>query len=440
MREISPEIFKAYDIRGIYPSQLNEETAEKIGKAVAVFSKAKTALVARDVRLSSKSLSECLIKGLSKQGVNVIDLGLCSTAQLYFASGILPNDIAVIVTASHNPKEYNGFKICKKGAIALSGPTGIFKIRDLVLQGSFSTASKKGIVLQKDFLKEYQEFFMEKTGSFPFKVVIDTANSVGLFDARILEKICTVIPLFFELDGSFPNHIGNPLNYETLKPLQKKVIKEKADLGIAFDGDADRVSFIDEKGKLVPNDIITALLARFFPKESVLFDARSTKQIESEIKKFSGNPVRCRIGHVFIKEKMREINAAFAGELSGHYYYRQLFFAESPLQTILLMLKLLKQEKKSLSELSKTMQKFFQSGEINSTVKNQKSKMLELEKHYSKQSAKISYLDGITIEFPDWWCNIRSSNTEPLLRLNLEADSKKLMKTKTEEVLKLIRS
>ncbi|MBU0636077.1 phosphomannomutase/phosphoglucomutase [Candidatus Micrarchaeota archaeon] len=440
MTIVSPQIFKPYDIRAIYPTDLDEKGAEQIGRAIAVFAKTQNVIVGRDVRLSSSSIAKALIKGITEQGATVTDIGLCSTPQLYFASATLPNEIAVMVTASHNPIEYNGFKICKKGAIALSGVRGLNQIRDLAVQGIFSQSAKKGTVTQHDLSQEYQQFFLRENPSFPIRTVVDVANSVGLFEAKVLEKVCSVIPLFFELDGNFPDHIGNPMKYETLKPLQEKVVLEKADLGISFDADADRVSFIDENGKLIPNDIVTALLARFFPNETVLFDIRSTKQIETEIKKVAGKPKRCRAGHVFIKEQMHELNAAFAGELSGHYYYRDVFFAESPLKTIFLLFSLLKKEQKTLSELVKPLQCLFQSGEINSKVSNQQETMQKIKGHFASQGAKLSFLDGITIEFSDWWFNLRPSNNEPLLRLNLEADSKETMEQKTKEVLSLIRS
>lgn len=436
---IDPTIFKAYDIRGIYPTELNEEIAFRIGQAIAVFSKARRVFVGRDVRLSSKPLFGSLVRGLTESGVDVMDIGVCSTPMLYFASATLPSEIGIMVTASHNPKEYNGFKLCKKGAVPFSGPTGIYQIRDLCLRGNFKPSSRKGKMERLDLLKKYQEFFLQKNSKvFSRKIVIDTANSVGLFDAQILQRLCKVVPLFFELDGTFPNHLGNPLDYATLEGLQKKVVEEEADLGIALDGDADRISFVDEKGRLVPNDIVTALLSRFFPKETVLFDVRSTKQIESEIKKFGGRPLRCPVGHAFIKQQMRETNAAFAGELSGHYYYRELFFAESVIQTALLVLRLLEQEKKPLSGLVREVQHLFQSGEINFTVSDSKTKMSEIEKQLSSQASSVSHLDGLTMEFPGWWFNLRASNTEPLLRLNLEADSKELLEQKIQRLSKMI--
>jgi phosphomannomutase len=425
------KIFKPYDIRGLYPSELNEEAAYRIGKAIALFSNAKNAVVGRDVRLSSNAIFEALTRGLLEEGSNVTDIGICSTTQAYFASAILSNEITIMITASHNPKDYNGFKICRKNAVPVSGPSGIYEIRDLAQKNRFKPVPKKGTVVQFDLLDEYRKFFSRKTKKrFEAKVVVDAANSVGVFDAQILQKICTVIPLFFELDGNFPNHIGNPLDYATLKDLQQAVVKQKADLGIALDGDGDRISFVDEKGELVPNDIVTALLARFFPRETILFDVRSTRQIENEIKKVGGKPLRCRVGHTFIKQQMRETNAAFAGELSGHYYYRDLFFAESALQTALLVLRLLETEKKPLSELSQQMKKLFQSGEINFTVPNPQEKMVELEKRLCPEAKTISRLDGLTMEFQGWWFNLRPSNTEPLLRLNLEADSRELLEQK----------
>lgn len=437
MLPINPAIFKAYDIRGVYPTELDETTATQIGKALAVFSKATTALIGKDARLSSEPLFHALVQGLREQGVNVIDIGICSTPIFYFACNHFKTDIGVMITASHNPPEYNGFKICRNGTVPVSGPAGLFKVRDLALASEFKPVLKKGTLKQKNILADYEQFFLQKNPqSFRVKTIVDTANSVGVFETRVLEKRCTVLPLFFELDGTFPNHLGNPLDYATMKPLQEKVVLEKANLGIALDGDADRVGFVDEKGSVVPSDIITSLLARFFPHETVLFDVRSTKQIETSIRQAGGKPLRCPVGHTLIKEQMRKAHAAFAGELSGHYYYRDLFFAESPLQTMFLLLLLLEHEQKPLSELVAQTHGLFQSGEINFKVVDTTKTIRRIEQHFAGQTNLTTSLDGLTMDFGNWWFNLRASNTEPLLRLNLEADSRNVL----EENVKVISS
>lgn len=434
-------IFKAYDIRGLYPSQINEPAALAIGQAIAQFLAPKTVLVGQDCRLSSPALVRALMDGLILQGVNVIDIGLCSTSLFYFACGSIKADVGIMVTASHNPKDYNGFKICKNGTVPVGGDSGLAEIKELALQNKFTSAVSKGKISEKNFFENYKEFFQKKFGSnhSTLKIITDTANAMGYFEVQILEQLVLCEKMFFELDGTFPNHPANPLEYENLAPLQQKVLSEKADLGIAFDGDADRVFFVDECGQIVASDLMVALLARFFPNETVLFDLRSSKTVSEQIKKFGGTPQKTRVGHAFIKKQMREQNAAFAGELSGHYYFREMFFAENSLYAALLALQLLKQEQKPLSELVLSVKTFFASGEINFEVKNKDEKIKELELTYKDSAKTIEYLDGITVEFENWWFNVRSSNTEPLLRLNLEADSQERCDQKTAEVLAIIR-
>lgn len=440
MKEIPPGIFKAYDIRGIYPSEINAETAGQIAAAIVARFKPKTVVVGRDVRKSQPVLHPALVNGLANQGVNVLDIGLCSTPIFYFAMGTLNADLGVMVTASHNPPEYNGFKLCKKGAIPIGGPDGLYDLPKLINNNMLPALDKKkGIVQSQDIFLEYEKIFLSRTKPSNLRVVADTANSMGALETRILAKRCNLSVLFEELDGNCPNHPANPLVPENLRFVQAEVKKQKADFGIAFDGDADRVMFVDEQGIIVPSDIMLALLCRFYPKKTILFDVRSTRAVAEEIRKLGGKAVRCRVGHAFIKKQMRELGAVFAGELSGHYYYQEFFTAESSLWTTLLVLRLLDETQQPLSKIAAPIRRFFQSGEINSDVKEKEGKMKELEAHYKELGAKTDWLDGITIEFPDWWCNIRPSNTEPLLRLNLEADSKELCEEKTKEVLELIR-
>ena len=351
----------------------------------------------------------------------------------------------IMVTASHNPKEYNGFKLYRENAIPISENTGIKDIKQLVQENNFPEA-KKGKITKKDVMDEFVKRnlkFVETNKS--FKIVVDAGNGMcGFTYPKIFEKIPSIklIPLYFEIDFNFPNHESNPLKLETLKDLQKKVIKEKADLGIATDGDGDRCTLVDEKGKIVTADFITALVAQKIlkknPGSKILYDLRSSQVVKEYIKKHGGKPIMTRVGHVFIKEQMRKEKAVFAGELSGHFYYKECKNTESSFITAMMVMNLLADKNKKLSELVNPLRKYFQSSEINSEVKDKDAKLKELEEIY-KDANKILHLDGISIYYDDWWCNIRPSNTEPLLRLNVEANTKELMEEKTKELLAIIR-
>ena len=437
-------IFKAYDIRGIYPSELNEETAYKIGRATASFLKAKQIVVGRDIRLSGKQLFDALAKGITGQGVDVIDIGLCSSPMLYFAVNFLKAKGSVMVTASHNPKEYNGFKFTRENAIPISEDTGIKDIERLVNKNQFKDAKNKGKIVKKEILNDYTKFALKFAKNIrPLKVVIDTANGMGGLEVpKVFKKLpCKVIPLFFKLDGTFPNHDPNPLKGESLRFLIEKVKKEKADLGIAFDGDADRVFFTTEQGEIIPADFITCLIAKemlkHHPKEKILYDLRSSWIVKETVKACGGTTSMSRVGHAFIKEQLRKENGIFAGELSGHFYFRDAFYTDSGIVAAIWILNLLSAENKKFSELIKHLKKYFASGEINSEVKGKEGKIKELAKIY--KDGKISWLDGIRVDYKDWWFNVRPSNTESLLRLNLEAKTKELMETKRDEILRIIR-
>jgi phosphomannomutase len=439
------EIFKAYDVRGIYPTELNEDIAYKIGRAFVTFLKVKEVVVGHDGRLSSPQLFEALTKGITDQGADVINIGLSSTPMFYFGAGSLKSQSAIMVTASHNPKEYNGFKFCKENVIPISGDTGIQDIKQLVEKNEFKEAEKGKIIkkeIMEDFIKHNLKFV--KTNK-PFKIVVDAGNGMGSYTfPKIFKKLpFKFIPLYCKMDFNFPNHEPNPLKYETLKDLQKKVIEEKADIGIALDGDGDRCTAIDEKGNIVRSDFMTALIGKALLKDNpgvkILHDLRSSKIVHKVIEESDGKPIMCRVGHSFIKKQMRDENALFAGELSGHFYYKDSFFTESSFITTAMLLNLMTHENKPLSELAEPLKKYFQSGEINSDVADKEAKMKEVEKHF-KDADKILHLDGASIYYKDWWFNLRPSNTEPLLRLNLEADTKELMEQKRDEVLKIIRS
>ena len=446
MAKVDPSIFKAYDIRGIYPIQLNEETAYLVGKAIVEYLKPKNIAVGRDMRLSSPALFESLTKGILQAGADVIDIGLCSTDELYFAVGKFGYDAGVMITASHNPKEYNGFKICQKEAVPLSGDSGLKEIRQIIASGRFSTSKKKGDLIQKDVIDDYLRHilsFVDIKKIKPFKIVVDAGNGMaGLLVPKLFEKLPgQLIPMFFELDGSFPNHPASPIEPENLRFLQEKVLSEKAFLGAAFDGDADRVFFVDEKANMLGGDIITALVAKSLLKKekgaTILYNIICSRTVPKIIRQNGGKAIKTRVGHALIKPLMKKYNAVFGGEHSGHFYYRDNFYADSALITLVVFLELLSEENKKVSELVKEIDRYFRSGEINSQVEDIPKKLKEIEKIYSK--GKIDHLDGLTVEFDNWWFNVRPSNTEPLLRLNVEADSPELLQQKTRELLALIR-
>ncbi|MBC8444427.1 phosphomannomutase/phosphoglucomutase [Candidatus Woesearchaeota archaeon] len=438
-------IFKAYDIRGVYPKELNEKIMEKIGRAFADFIKGKNIAVGYDMRVSGPKLFDAFVKGVTLQGKNVINFGLTSTPMAYFASAHLGADGMAMITASHNPKEYNGVKFTREEAIPISGDTGIMEIKDKVDKEEFKKVTKIGKVTEKDVKEEYKKHLLSFVkGIKELKVVVDCANGMGAQDFSLIQKelLVDVVPLYFEIDGTFPNHDANPMKKGVLEVLKKRVIAEKAELGIAFDGDADRVFFIDNEGELVPSDFITALISEEILKHKsnslVLYDLRSSWIVPEMIEKFGGRSLRCRVGHSFIKQKMREDSAVFAGELSGHFYFKDNFFTDSGIITAIWVMNLLSAKNIPFSELIRPLKKYFNSGEINSEVGDKEAKMKELAESYKK--GRVSWLDGVRVDFDDWWFNVRPSNTEPLLRLNLEAKTLILLKEKKEELLKIIRS
>lgn len=446
MPKVDPSIFKAYDIRGIYPTQLNEETAYLVGKALVEYLKPKNIAVGRDMRLSSPALFESLTRGILEVGADVIDIGLCSTDELYFAVGKFGYDAGVMITASHNPKGYNGFKICRKEAVPLSGDSGLKEIRQIIASGTFSVLNKKGNLIKKDVTDDYIRHvlsFVDVKKIKPFKIVVDAGNGMaGLLVPKLFAHLpCQLIPMFFELDGSFPNHPASPIEPENLKFLQEKVIQEKTFLGAAFDGDADRVFFVDEKAQMLGGDIVTALVAKSLLKKeqgaTILYNIICSRTVPRVIRESGGKAVKTRVGHALIKPLMKQHNAVFGGEHSGHFYYRDNFYADSALITLVVFLELLSEENKKVSDLVKEIDRYFRSGEINSQVEDIPNKLKEIEKIYS--NGKIDHLDGLTVEFDNWWFNVRPSNTEPLLRLNVEAESPELLQQKTQELLALIR-
>ncbi len=448
MKKVDPQIFKAYDIRGIYPDQLNEEVSYKIGKAFAQYLQPKNVAVGRDMRLSSDVLWKSLSQGIIESGCDVIDLGLCSTDGSYFAVGRFGYDSGIMITASHNPPQYNGMKMCTKEAVPLSGEVGLDKIKNLVLKDNFQKKKIKpeGKITKKDITQEYTQHvlsFIDPKKVKPFKIVIDAGNGIaGKTIPQVFSQLpCEVIPMFFELDGSFPHHLPSPIEPENIRPLQERVLEEKADLGAAFDGDADRMFLVDQNAKRVGGDMVTALVAKNLLKKekgaTILYNLICSKTVPQVIKEGSGIPKRTRVGHALIKPLMKKYDAVFGGEHSGHFYFKKNWFADSGLIALLICLELLSQEDKPLSFLIESIDKYYRSGEINFRVEDIPRKLKEIEKYFS--DAKIDHLDGLTVEYRDWWFNLRPSNTEPLLRLNLEAEEKKLLKEKKEKLVKLIK-
>ena len=439
-------IFKAYDIRGIYPEQLNEEIAEKIGRAFVTFLGAKKVVIGRDMRPHSVPLFNALAKGITEQGCDVVDLGLCSTPQTYHANGILEADGSIMITASHNTREWNGFKLCRKGDVPISGATGIADIQKLVEENNFPASSVKGSISKYDISEDYRKFLrsfakMDRK----LKVVADFANAMGSYEIAGIEDLFEVVPMYRELDGTFPNHEANPLHLETLDDIRKKVVEVGADFGAAFDGDADRCGFVDDKGEIIPMDLFTALIAQDIlsepaqngEKTTILYDLRSSRAVRECIEENGGRALMSRVGHAFIKQQMRENNAVFAGELSGHYYFKENFVAESQGLAMIKLANLICKKNRKVSELVAPLRKYYASGEINSKVEDVAPILETIRKNYA--DGNMFELDGISVEYKDWWFNIRCSNTEPLLRLIVEAEKKEDMERRRDELLKIIR-
>jgi len=437
------KVFKAYDVRGIYPDELNEAASERIGAAFARFCEAPAVFVGQDMRLSSPSLAEAFIKGVTGQGVDVTDLGQVSTDALYFAAGRYERP-GVIFTASHNPARYNGIKICKSGAAPVGQDTGLTQIRELAEAG-IPAGVTSGKVSSKDIVEEFVDHlltFIDPDALAPLKIVVDAANGMAgkmvppLFDRLKVD----LIPMYFELDGSFPNHPADPIQPDNLRALQERVLKEKADLGMAFDGDADRVFLVDEKAQPVSGSLTAALVAsRILPREpgaAVVYSVVSSRVVRETILANLGRPIRSRVGHSFIKQVMAETGAIFGGEHSGHYYFRGNYRADSGLICSLFVLEALSAEKRPMSQVMAEYRRYWNSGEINKIVHDQAAKLDEVADLYS--DGEVDWTDGLTVDYTDWWFNLRGSNTEPLLRLNVEARDEGLGTMQTEELLKMI--
>jgi phosphomannomutase len=446
---LDPKVFKAYDVRGLYGSELDEEGARAIGRAfVEVFEPARIA-VGHDMRVSSPAMTDAVIAGAAGAGADVLELGLVGTEMVYFAVGELGLDGGIAVTASHNPKEYTGMKIVRGGALPVGGESGLLDIRDRAMsETDQSEGLSPGQVEKHDVWPAYVErvlSFVDVPAIQPLKVVIDAANGMaGAMLPPVLEQLpqLEVVRCYFEPDGTFPNHEPNPLLPENREFIVRKTLEEGADFGVAFDGDADRCFFVDDAGEFVPGDFATALFAQTFlekePGAKVIYDVRASWAVPETIEGAGGVPLVNRVGHAFIKHRMREEGAAFAGEVSGHYYFRDFTQADSGVIPFLLMLERISKEGRKLSEiLSPYRKRYFITGELNTPVPDVAAKLQELEDRFGGEG-RVSHLDGISIDAEDWHLNVRPSNTEPLLRLNLEARTPEQMERKRDEVLAVI--
>jgi phosphomannomutase len=448
---LDPKVFKAYDVRGIYPDELDEAGAYAIGRAYVEEFEPRRIAVGRDMRLSSPAMAAAVMRGAAESGADVVDLGLVGTEMVYFAVGELGLEGGVAVTASHNPKQYTGMKIVRRGALPVGGDSGLLDIRTRALAdgGARHETAPVGTITKEDIWPR----FVDRVLSFihvdtvkPLRVVIDAANGMaGVMLPPVLERLpIEAVRCYFEPDGSFPNHEPNPLLPENREFIVRKVTEEGADLGVAFDGDADRCFFVDDTGEFVPGDFVTALLAQSILEKQrgakILYDVRASWAVPETIERAGGVALVNRVGHAFFKHRMREEGAVFGGEVSGHYYFRDFSQADSGVIPFLLMLELLSKRGEKLSEtLRPYRERYFITGELNTPVPDVALKLQELKERFGSEG-KVSHLDGLSVEAEDWHMNVRPSNTEPLLRLNLEALSPGLMERKRDEVLEVIRS
>jgi phosphomannomutase len=447
---LDPKVFKAYDVRGIYPAELDEEGAYAIGRAYAEHFDPKRIAVGRDMRLSGPSMARALMRGAADGGADVLDLGLVGTEMVYFTVGELGLDGGVAVTASHNPKEYTGMKIVRQGALPVGGESGLLDLRKRAMSGfAEPTAGSEGEIRPYDVWPAFVDrvlSFVDVSAIKPLRVVIDAANGMaGTMLPPVLERLpIETVRCYFEPDGSFPNHEPNPLLPENREFIVAKTLEEHADFGVAFDGDADRCFFVDDTGEFVPGDFATALLAESIlekhPGAKVIYDVRASWAVPETIERAGGIPLVNRVGHAYIKHRMRADGAVFAGEVSGHYYFKEFSQADSGVVPFLLLLELVSRRGVKLSELLRPYrERYFITGELNTPVPDVAAKLEEVEARFGPEG-RVSHLDGVSVEAGDWHMNVRPSNTEPLLRLNLEARSQELMERKRDEVLAAIRS
>ena len=450
MTTINPEIFKAYDVRGLYPSEVNEATFLQLGRAFAVFLGPGRVAVTRDMRLSSPSLTTAFIDGVTMQDVHVVDCGLAGTDMMYFAVAAHGLDGGAQITASHNPKQYNGCKLVKREAFPLSGESGLKEMREMMLTGSLpAPAATRGTVTSLDVMAPYVEHvmgFIDPTVIQDFTTVLDAGSGIaGLVAPHLFDRLpCRTTKLCFEVDGTFPNHEANPLLEENRADIVAEVVRQGADVGIAWDGDADRCFFIDGSGEFIAGDFITALLAEAAlmkqPGSTIIYDVRASYAVKDTVARYHGRAIMNRVGHAFIKRRMREEDAIFGGEVTGHYYFKDNFYADNGFIPALLILELMSRKGQSLRDLLAPLrEKYFISGEINTKVSSMAvvpEKIERLAKAFGH--GHVYRLDGISVEFDDWHFNVRASNTEPLLRLNLEGLTPEIMERRRDQVLDII--
>jgi phosphomannomutase len=447
---LDPSVFKAYDVRGIYPSELDEDGAYRVARAYTEHFEPRSVAVGHDMRTSSPAVFAAVVNGIADAGAEVVELGLVGTEMLYHAVSELGLDGGICVTASHNPKEYTGMKIVRRGALPVGGDSGLAEIRARA-EGRFGPVEHRGLVRSEDVWPSFVEkvlSLVDVDAIRPLRVVVDAANGMaGAMLPPVLERLpqLDVVRCYFEPDGTFPNHAPNPLLPENREFIVAKVTEEAADLGVAYDGDADRCFFVDDTGAFVPGDFATALLAEAVlakaPGEKVIYDVRASWAVPETIERAGGVALENRVGHAFIKQRMRAEDAVFAGEVSAHYYFRDFSQADTGVVPFLVMLELMSRSGRTLSQLLRPYrERFFLTGEINTPVADVPLKLQELKERYAAEGGRVSHLDGLSIHFDDWHFNVRPSNTEPLLRLNLEALSEQLMIEKRDEVLGAIRA
>ncbi len=451
MLAVDPTIFKAYDVRGLYPDQLNEDLARQIGRAFVAYLDAKRIAVARDMRVSSPSLAAAFIDGAREQGADVVDYGMLGTDMLYYGVARDHLDGGAQVTASHNPKQYNGMKMVRKQAFPLSGDAGISDIREMILSDVIPAPTRKGTLSHSELLDDYLEHvlsFIDPSVIGDFRLVLDAGSGMaGLVAPPLFDRLpCRTTRLCFEIDGTFPNHQANPLLEENRRDIVERVVADGADAGVAWDGDADRCFFIDGQGEFVAGDFITALLAEAFlrkePAAKVIYDVRASYAVKDIVEALGGSALMNRVGHSFFKKRMREEGAAFGGEVTGHYYFRNNFFADNGFIPALMILELMSVKRMTLRELLAPLrEKYFISGEINTEMPDMETvaaKIETLAEHY--QNGHSYRMDGVSVGYPTWHFNVRPSNTEPLIRLNLEGTTHSIMEQRRDEVLNLIRT
>ncbi|GAC1614485.1 MAG: phosphomannomutase/phosphoglucomutase [Candidatus Elarobacter sp.] len=442
-----PSIFKSYDVRGIVGTQFTPEYAYAIGRAFVQTLGRTNICIGRDMRPSGAGLSEALTRGAVDAGADVTHIGLISTDALYFAVGHYGFDGGVVITASHNPAQYNGLKFCREQAQAISLDTGLGAIRDLALSGEFTAPARKGSVTSREILDDFGKhcvsFIRDVAKIKPYKIAIDAGNGMaGLTVPYVFKYLpqCEVIPLYFELDGTFPNHPASPIEDENKLDLRRAVLENHCDLGAAFDGDADRMFLVDEKGGFPDGSIVTAAVGvatlKKYPRSKILYNLICSRSVAEAVTKHGGIPVRSQVGHSLIKPQMRAENIPFGGEHSGHFYFRENWFADSGMIALLQCLDLFSEIDGSITEAIPPYDTRFRSGEINTTVADADAKVAAIQARF--KDAKVDHLDGVTIEYSDWWLNVRKSNTEPLLRLNVEGDTRELMEKGRDEALAVI--